>query len=333
MTSSRRVFAVTALALTLASTSFAGNPSAEDFATARALYKEGKDLRAAGDLKGALEKLTAAHTLGHTPLTGIELARVQVQLGLLVEARETCLSVGRLAVEPDETARSADARKDAAKLAEELRPRIASLRVHVTARDAIVTIDGVRVPAVALGEARKVNPGHHVVTAQLEGGATASSTADIGEGQSSDVSLEPPAAPVVVVVEKPKDTNVKTPPAGTEKKSGLGGLVIAGITVTSAGLVIGAVGGLAAIFTKNELETASACSPNTVCPVPQASFGELDAARVEAVLSTVGFCVAGGGLVLLIVGLVTHTSPKESMRGLRVLPDLGVNHFGVTGAF
>jgi hypothetical protein len=66
---------------------------------------------------------------------------------------------------------------------------------------------------------------------------------------------------------------------------------------------------------------------------PQSTFGSLDAARAEAAVSTIGFCLAGGGLVLLVVGLVTHTSPKESMRGMRILPDLGVDHIGVTGAF
>jgi hypothetical protein len=331
MTSSRRVCAAALFALTIASTAIAGNPSAEDFATARALYKQGKDLRAAGDLKGALEKLTAAHALGHTPLTGIELARVEVQLGLFVEAREVCLGVGRLAVESDETPRSAEARKDAAKLAEELRPRVASLRVHVSAPAAIVTIDGKAIPAVALGQAWTVNPGHHVIAAHVEGGATVSSTTDIGEGQSSDVSLEPPAAPIVV--EKPKETNLlQPPPPSTEKKSGLGGLVIAGISVTSAGLVLGAVGGLVAISSKDDL--ASKCVVlGGVYQCSQPAFGEIDGARVAAGLSTAGFCLAGGGLVLLIVGLVTHTSPSNSMRGLRILPDLGMNHVGVTGAF
>ena len=332
MTSSRCIFAA-AFALTLAGTAIAGNPNAEDFATARALYKEGKDLRAAGDLKGALEKLTAAHTLGHTPLTGIELARVQAQLGLLVEARETCIAIARLPVESDETSRSADARKDAVKLAEELRPRIASLRVHVSAPDAIVTVDGVRVPAAVLTEARKVNPGHHVVTAHVEGGATVSSTTDIAEGQSSDVSLEPPPAPVVI--EKPRETNpIQTPPPPiVEKRGGLGPLVIAGIGITSAGLVVGAAGGLAAIFTKGDLESKCAAIGNNAYQCPQPNFGELDAARVTAALSTAGFCLAGGGLVLLIVGLVTHTPAKDSMRGLRILPDLGLQHVGVTGAF
>jgi hypothetical protein len=330
MTSSSRFLGAAcalALATTISSVVVAGNPSAEDFATARALYKEGKDLRASGDLKGALEKLTAAHSLGRTPLTGIELARTQVQLGLLVEARETCLGIGRLAVEPDETARSADARKDAAKLAEDLRPRIASLRVHVSP-GALVTIDGVQVPAVALGEARFVNPGHHVITAHVEGGATVSSTTDVAEGQTGEVSLSPPSAPIVV--DQPKDTVHVEPPATAkpEKQQGLGALIIAGISVTGAGLALGAIGGVVALFGKSDLD--GSC-PNGQCS--QSSFSALDSARTAALASTIGFSVAGGGLVLLVIGLVTHTSPKESMRGLRILPDLGLNHVGLTGAF
>jgi len=109
----------------------------------------------------------------------------------------------------------------------------------------------------------------------------------------------------------------------------LGGLIIAGISVTSAGLALGAIGGIVALFGKSDLDTKC---PNGQCST-NASFSALDSARTAALASTVGFSVAGGGLVLLVIGLVTHTPPKESMRGLRILPDLGVDHVGVTGAF
>ncbi len=330
MTSSKRIFAAVLATALFAPAALAANPSAEDFATARALYKEGKDLRAAGDLKGALEKLKAAHALGRTPITGIELARTQAQLGLLVEARETSLGIARLAVEPDETARSAEARRDAAKLAEELRPRIASLRVRITSQNpaaAVVTIDGAPVPSVALDEGRKVNPGHHVVTAHVEGGATVSTSADLAEGQSGDVELAPPPAPVVV---KPKEHEIEQPPPEVHEKrgGGLGGLVIAGISITSAGLVIGAVGGLVAVAGQGSLQRDCL---NYQCT--QQYFSEIDSTKAAALASTIGFSVAGAGLVLLVVGLVTHTSPKESLRGVRVLPDLGLNQIGVHGAF
>ncbi len=331
MTSSKRVFAVALAAALLApAAALAANPSAQDFATARALYKEGKDLRAAGKLDAALEKLKAAHALGRTPLTGIELARTQAQLKLLVEARETCLGIARLPVESDETARSAEARQDAAKLAEDLRPRIASLRLHVSLQapaQVIVAIDGAAVPSVALAESRMVNPGHHVVTAHVEGGATVSATADLGEGQTGDVQLAPPAAPVAV---QPKEPHETTPaPPEMQPKRGLGGVIIAGITITSAGVVVGAIGGLVAIAGRSSLTTE--CQ-GSACPIGQASR-DLDAAKSAALASTIGFTVAGIGLVMLVVGLATHTSPKDSLRGLRIVPDIGLGQLGVHGAF
>ena len=61
-------------------------PTAEDLASARELFKEGRALREKGDLPKALEKLRAAHALGQTPITGLELARTYVLVGRLVEA-------------------------------------------------------------------------------------------------------------------------------------------------------------------------------------------------------------------------------------------------------
>ena len=125
--------AVLALALSLALTPASAalaqpqEPGAPAMATARTLYKEGKELRDKGDLKGALQKFQAAHALGQTPVTGIELARTYAAVGRFVEAREVCLWIGRTPVAGDETSKSADARADAAKLAEDMKPRIGSL--------------------------------------------------------------------------------------------------------------------------------------------------------------------------------------------------------------
>ncbi len=305
---------------------FGANPSPQDFATARELYKQGKDLRAAGDLHGAYEKLKAAHALGHTPITGVELARTEIALGLFLEARETCIGIARLPVEPDETDRSAEARTDAAKLADDLRPRLASLRIRVTTippgAPAIVTVDGETVPQVSLDEPRLVNPGHHVVVAHVEGGKETSSAVDATEGASLDVSLTPPSA--LVEVDHHDDNHAHT----NSSRGGLGGVTIAGITIASAGLVVGTIGGIVAMSSNVNL---SEC-PNYQCP--QQAWDTLKDARNAALASTISFAVAGGGIVLLIVGLVTHTPQgSSSMRGVRILPDLAFDHIGVTGAF
>ncbi len=181
--SARRVpvapFVALALVLSFANTPRAhAQPTSADLETARALFKEGRDLRAQGRLAEAIEKLKAAHTLGQTPITGLELARTYAGVRRLIDARETALGVARIAVAPDETERSAEARKEAAALAEELRPRIPSITIRIEghARDTdrpesaalVVTVDGERIPPSVLGEPRKVDPGLHVIAVRGE---------------------------------------------------------------------------------------------------------------------------------------------------------------------
>src|SRR5678810_388595 len=99
-TSSERSAGTLVLALSVAASLWTGRvhaePSAADLATARELYLQAKDLRSAGDLKGALEKYQAAWQTAPTPIIGIELGRTHTQLGQLIEARETFLAIARL---------------------------------------------------------------------------------------------------------------------------------------------------------------------------------------------------------------------------------------------
>jgi hypothetical protein len=107
--------------------------SASDFAEGRESPNQGLTLRNKGDLPGALEKLKAAHALANTPITGLELGQTHVSLGQLVEAEEVFLSVARIPVRREETARSAAARRESASLAEQARPRIPSLTIRIRA--------------------------------------------------------------------------------------------------------------------------------------------------------------------------------------------------------
>ncbi len=185
MTSSRTLASVVLIAVALSSVAHAQKePTPADLETARELYKQGRELEKKGDLKGALEKLLAAHAVGRTPLTAIELARVEVQLGLVVEAREACLGVARMPVAADESVRATAARKDAAKLAEDLKAKVATVIVqiaNVQAGDHVnVSLDGVAIPDVALSEPRKVNPGTHLLLAHVDGGAEVQCSVECG---------------------------------------------------------------------------------------------------------------------------------------------------------
>lgn len=202
-----------ALGFVLACLALAAEPSPADLETARGLFKEGRELRAAGRLREALEKLSAAHAVGHTPITGLELARTHVELGELIEARETCLGVARLPVLADESARSTAAREGAAALAEDLRKRIPSITVRLASAgtEGEVRVDGHPLPAALLGEPRKVNPGHHEVVAAAPGRAEARVTLDLREGESREVTLSLPP----LLASGPADPRGGRTPPGT----------------------------------------------------------------------------------------------------------------------
>ncbi len=336
MTSSRlRALALfAALSLAAASPSsraFAQHPppTAADLETARDLNRQGKELRAQGKILEALEKFKAAHDLGRTPVTGIELARTHAMLSQLVEAREVCLGIARMPVASDETERSVTARAEAAKLADELRPRIPSVLVRVTGvppgKTPTITIDKRPIPVAAIGQAQKVNPGAHEIVAKVENGPESRVSIDLKEGETRDVAL---------VVQPPPDNTSSDPalagpavPPTTPKNK----VTMIGFTVAGVGVVVGAMSGLLASSKKSNLDVA--CGAQKKCG-PDA-YDDLDSARTWATVSTVAFAIGGVGLALGFYGLFSKekADAKPPTSGARVTPFIGPGSVGVHGAF
>lgn len=304
------------------SVAYADGPAASDLESARELLQAGRALRDKGDLPGALEKFKASHALAHTPITGIELARTHAALNQPVEAREVCLSIARSPVAREETSRSHDAREEAAKLAEAMKAKIATLSIDVVApagRTAVVKIDGVEVPLVALTEGRKVDPGAHVVTARIDDGPEVSMKAELREGESKRVSLSPQAPAVVA---KPIERPITPPPQEVEEKR-MSPLVPIGFTVAAVGVGVGAVTGLVAQSKSSNLDLT--------CPANQCrgtAASNLSTARSLATVSTVGFVVGGVGAVVGVVGLLSPKVVRVKRGNLEVSPYVT----GTTGA-
>ena len=334
MTSSRRL----AFALVLAGASLSGAaahaqahpPTAQELETARTLYKEGKELRAQGNLRGALEKLQAAHALGNTPVTGIELARTYVLVGQIVEAREVCLYIARMPTAGDETEKSVEARTEAAHLAEELRPRIPTLRVKIAGlpadETAHLSIDGVNVPDAALTEPQKVDPGKHTVAIRVGEGPTAREARGAGmvnEGQAGEVTLTvPPRAAVVVPVVGPE-----TP---QPRLSGTGPLLVKiGFGTAIAGGALGLIAGFSAINKANGL--ARECTANH-CP-PGTPTSDLEAARTWATVTNVAVVIGSAGAVVGLIGLWRSRSTTARIEGASLSPWIGVGAAGLDGRF
>jgi hypothetical protein len=305
-------------------------PTASQRETARALMDEGRARRERHDLRGALSSFRAADAMMHVPTTGFEVARAQVALGELVEARDTLQQVLRWAPRRDEPRAFAEARANAQALDDDLAGRIPTLRLVLSNAppDPHVTVDGVAIPAEAASAPIRVDPGHHVVTAGKGGAAHAE--LDLAERELRTISLALPAeeAPPPVAAAEPASGSEPHDPPRVARA-----IAITGFGVGAAGLAVGAVAGLMSIQKTNALKAT--CGPSNTCDPSTA--GDLDAARSTATISTVAFVAGGVGLVVGLGAVVLGgRRPPEAPRtsaGVSVTPWIGPGTAGLRGSF
>ena len=326
-----------AAALVLSAPCFAQTgapPSAADLESARSLFKQGKDLRAKGDLEAALEKFKAAHTYGQTPITGLELGRTQFQLKHYIDAREVLLSVGRMKLAPDETDNSAKARAEAKELAAQIQPLVAGIEVHVgNAPSTKVTVDGADVPVLSGVVDRAVDPGTHRVVARIEGGEESTADVVLGDGEHETLELMP-KAPVVtappVVAAPPRLVAKPPPPKGT-----LSPLVYVGFGLAGAGAIVGGITGAFALSDAGSANDLCGAHGKRACAT-SAAASAAEAKRTEgetvATVSTISFIVAGVGAAVGITGLILPRSKPKSTSA-SIAPVLGLGYAGLGGRF
>lgn len=324
-----------AFAVALSLVAVTGGPARADGTaaaseTARALFNEGLALRARGDLEGAIDKLRAAHALRATPVTAFELARAYVEHRDLVEARDLLLSIKRLPVGAAESRGAQDARRDAAKLADELKARIPTLTVALTGPGAghepVVLVDDVAIPREALAEPQRLDPKRHHVVARAAGAREATTDVELKEGESARVVLDLPAADPTPAPPPPSASlhpAAEAPPTTLPKV-----LVYGGLALGFAGLVVGTYAGLRAIDQVSELK--GACSGDRICTPSEASA--ISSAKTSGDVATVGFLAAGVGAALALTGLwLWPRSPSAGATSAALV--VGPGTLGVRGAF
>jgi hypothetical protein len=171
----------------------AAEPNAAEIDTARKLYKEALERRKVGDEAAARTKLQGAYALTKSAVIGVELAKCELALGKLIDAREQAIEVEGLPVTAKETKASTDARAEAARMVKDLEQRIAFVVVRLVdvtpGTTPSVTLDGAALPLEALGLPRSVDPGKHVVAASIAGGESAEVEVLVVEAETREVSL------------------------------------------------------------------------------------------------------------------------------------------------
>jgi hypothetical protein len=320
-------------------------PSAPDRETARGLMTDGRTARDKGDMKAALKAFIGADAIMHVPTTGLEVAKAQAALGLLVEARETALRVTRIGDKPNDPAPFKQARDAASAMNDDLGARIPSLTVTVKnvpeGATAEVTIDDAPIPAEGLGQARKLNPGHHVVVAKA-GSADAKQEIDLAEKDQKQLTVELPAAAAVASTTGGAATTTETPPEAepSHKSGGSKVLMFGGFGLAGAGVIAGSITGILSMSKTSAIKGSGFCS-GTVCGPQENS--DISSAKSMATISTVAFIAAGAGAVLGVVGLLTGNSssspsatpekPPTDESTSRIEPWLGFGAAGLRGSF
>jgi hypothetical protein len=294
----------------------AAEPSAEERKAARALVIEGRAKLAAHDNEGARKAFAAAHAIMGVPTTGLDLAKAQEALGLLIEARGTALEVVRMPVSVTEPEAFTNARPLAAELAAQLAARIPSVVVTVTGLPvgAIprVLVDGVAMPASMLSQPQPLDPGPHAVEVSAPGFASEHRELTLAEGASIplDLALRPLATPTTELTVKPLASAHVTPVPAKKKTGPRVWPLVAG----GAGVVALGVGSAFVIDYARVRGTVSSDCPGGACNPHK--YTEEDVASLKQRWNRdlglfVGLGIVGAaGVGIAIAGLV-KTAPRD----------------------
>lgn len=302
---------------------------AEDQATARALFDEGRKLMKANQFAAACPKFEAAHKLYGSAGILLNLADCYEKIGRTASAWSEfgeAASVASRSNRPDD---ADEARRRQAALEPGLE-RL-SIRVAHAPPGLVVKRDGVPLSSAAWGTMLPVDPGAHEITAEAAGYETWTSSVNLSKpGQTATVDVPdlravpsaaaPPSSPSPVPSPLPADTaaNADRAAVNVNADSGASGSRVLPWVLVGGGAAI-AVGGLALMFV--ESGKASTARDNH----DPAAF---DAAQTPWTIGLVGAIAGGlgaaGGAVLLAT---SHGSSRES--AARISPWMGASGGGI----
>ena len=346
----RKGFAIAWTACAVLVPALAHAQSASDQAAAEALFRQARDLMAAGHYAEACPKLAESERLDPSAGTMLNLATCYEKNGQIASAWVTFKGAATAAHQANEPGRAKLAR---AKVTE-LEPKLSTLTITVGPAadrpDLVVTRDGEKVGRAVWGTPIPVDPGTHPIEASAPGRKAWLAQAKV-EGPGSKTSIEvpplggdagpvqpagssPPAAPLPVsplpvspgpVSPGPVSPGPVSPGAPRSSSEGstqrVLGLVVAGVGV--AGIAVGSVFGFVA---KGHDNDAGPHCTGTECDA--LGISALSDARSAATVSTLTFIAGGavltGGVVLYLVaprapsatGLVVTPGSAGSVAGL-----------------
>jgi hypothetical protein len=317
----RRILSLALLcSLFAASRAASAQPTAGKLAIAEALFREGRQLMARGQFPDACPKLAESQRIDPQIGTLINLAACHDAEGKTASSWAEYSDAAAQAVRSGRADHESLARRKAA----EVQIRLSRVMMKATRSidGLVVTLDGARLGAGALGTPLPIDPGPHAIKAEAAGRVAWSSTIEVGPGPATqtvtlpDLALAPPGA-------GSEAAGSPSFPESIAPAPGVSPLAWVSSGLALAGLGVGTYFGVRA-FSKNDA-AAIAC-PHDACT---AAGIELDQqGRTAATVSTVAFAI-GAASTLATVGFFVFRRSDPAAPQIAISP-LGV---GVRGAW
>jgi len=308
-----KLVAVAALVGTMSLATAASAQTEAERETARRLMDDGDRFVEQQRFDEALDAYEKAHAIMHVPTTGIDVALTLTILGRMVEAREVALEIVSMPGAGTESNIFAEARRDAAELADRLTTKIPTLRFElpsgVDPSMVRAWIDGEELPERALAVPRRLDPGKHTIRVErLSGGTAFVREIELRESARSLVRVELPGA--------------SGPSRSDDAILGLPPLAFAGLATSAVGLTVGTITGLVSLGKADDARAR--CGPDTrSCDLSAESY--IDASKTFGWISTASFALAVAGGAVATYALVMKTD-RVGQRSIGV-------HASATGAF
>lgn len=173
-----------------------------------------------------------------------------------------------------------DAKVQVDREVEDLRGRVAHVTFQSNVAGAELAMDETKVGTLPLAQNQIVSAGRHRLELTKPGYKTLIKDVDIAGGDNVSIPFDL----------KAEDTSSAVAAAPVEKPNHTASIVV--LSVGLAGIVVGTVGGIAALSSKSNLNDQ--CSGKTC---PRSSQSDVDAFSRNGVISTIGFSVGAAALV------------------------------------
>ncbi len=287
--------------------------SKKELAEARAIYKQGLSLEAAGDWAGALAKFQQVSKVKMTAQVRFHIARCKENLGRLNEA----LGDYRVAEYEAEKAEAKElaAIAEARQALEARIPKLVIVRGEGT-ESARIELDGVELGESKVGREVSVDPGNHRIVARLPKGQFEENVT-VAEGEVKEITLVRPESLSPVDTSEPTGPVEETPePIEVKPTRSALPWIIGGVGVAS----LAASGFFFLQKNSAESDLNDVCR-NDVCPRSKQSLQD-DGERAALLTNvTLGIGVVGIGVATVMLvsqGGAKKDSSAESARKLKV---------------